>query len=121
MGNLKLQIDSLNLLSKKVHLGDLNFEDSKIYLSKDKKGFNYQFLMGITESETDSVNQWHLTFHNLYIRNSNLKYKDLTTEDTQLNGINFNDINLSKLNPSSSSITCVIINPPILAGIYLLL
>ncbi len=100
VGNLKLQIDSLNLLSKKVHLGDLNFEDSKIYLSKDKKGFNYQFLMGITESETDSVNQWHLTFHNLYIRNSNLKYKDLTTEDTQLNGINFNDINLSKLNLS---------------------
>ena len=75
VGNLKLQIDSLNLLAKKVHFGDLNFEDSKINLSKDKKGFNYQFLTESTESEIDSLNPWHLTFHNLYLRNSNLKYR----------------------------------------------
>ena len=100
IGDLKLQIDSLNFLSKKVHLGDLNFEDSKIHIKKDLNGFNYQFLLSTKESTPDSVKPWNITFKNLFFRNSNIKYKDLTVKDTIVNGIDFNDIDIVKLNLS---------------------
>ena len=100
VGNLNLKIDSLDLLARKVHLGDLNFEDSKIHILKDTKGFNYQFLLGTADSKSDTVRVWHITFNNLFFRNSNIKYKDLTAKDTLVNGINFNDLEIKKLNLS---------------------
>ena len=100
VGNLKLQIDSLNLFERKVHFGDLNLEDSKINILKDLKGFNYQFLVGSSDSKTDTLSPWRFTFLNIYFRNSAVKYKDLTVKDTLTNGINFNNLEIKKLNLS---------------------
>ena len=101
VGNLKIQIDSLDFLSRKVHLGDIEFGDSKIKILKDTKGFNYQFLLGSSsDSKPDSIRPWQITFLNFYFRNSSLKYKDLTAKDTLVNGVNFNDLEIKKLNLS---------------------
>ncbi len=100
IGNVKLQIDSLNLLNRKVHFGNLNFEDSKINILKDTKGYNYQFLLGSDNTPSDTLRPWQVTFVNFYFLNSRIKYKDLTAKDTVINGINFNDLDITKLNLS---------------------
>ena len=51
IGSIKLQIDSLALLERRVHFGDLNFEDSRINILKDSKGYNFDFLKGSETSE----------------------------------------------------------------------
>ena len=38
IGNVRLQIDSLEFFRRKVHFGDLDFEDSKINILKGKTG-----------------------------------------------------------------------------------
>ena len=100
LGNLKFRIDSLDLLKKKVHLGDLYFEDSRIRVSKESKGYNYQFLTESGNSKSDSVKPWQITFKNLFFRDGNIRYKDLTARDTLVNGINFNDLEVKKFNLS---------------------
>ena len=96
LGNLKFRIDSLDLLKKKVHLGDLYFEDSRIRVSKESKGYNYQFLTESGNSKSDSIKPWQITFKNLFFRDGNIRYKDLTARDTLVNGINFNDLEVKK-------------------------
>jgi hypothetical protein len=100
MGNVKLQIDSLNLLEKRVHFGDLNFENSRINILKDAKGYNYKFLLGSDTTTSDTIRQWQITFVNLYFLNSRISYKDLTAKDTLVNGMNFNNLDIKKLNLS---------------------
>ena len=53
IGNVKLSIDSLKLFERKVHFGDLYFENSDINILKGVKGYNYQFLLGSSDSKTD--------------------------------------------------------------------
>jgi len=100
VGNVKLQIDSLEFLKQRVHFGDLDFEDSKINIFRKKTGYNYQFLIGSSDSKPDSVSPWHITFKNLFFLNSRIRYKDLTANDTVVNGINFNDLEFNRLNLS---------------------
>jgi len=100
IGNVKLRIDSLKLLEKKVHFGDLYFENSNINILKATKGYNYQFLLGSENSKADTIHPWQITFNNLYLLNSRIKYKDLTVNDTLVKGVNFNDLEITKLNLS---------------------
>ncbi len=100
IGSIKLQIDSLALLERRVHFGDLNFEDSRINILKDSKGYNFDFLKGSETSEPDTLPPWHITFTNLYFLNSRISYKNITQQDTLTNGINFNDLSINKLNLS---------------------
>ncbi len=105
ISNVKLQIDSLKLFERKVHFGDLNFEDSKINIIKDSKGGNYEFLLGKANTEADTVQSpWQISFTNFYFLNSKIKYKDLTAKDTLINGINFNDIEINRLNLSVTNV-----------------
>lgn len=101
IGSVKLQIDSLTLLERKVHFGDLNFEDSQINIVKDTKGYNFRFLSGSTTSQPDTLRPWDISFTNLYFLNSRIKYKNTQAKDTLINnGMNFNDIEITKLNLS---------------------
>ena len=100
IGNVKLRIDSLKLFEKKVHFGDLYFENSNINILKATKGYNYQFLLGSENSKADTIHPWQITFNNLYLLNSRIKYKDLTVNDTLVKGVNFNDLEIKKLNLS---------------------
>jgi len=100
VGSVQLQIDSLALLERRVHFGDLKFEDSKINIRKDTTGYNFQFLAGSSSSEPDTLRPWHITFTNLYFLNSKISYKDTNAKDTLVNGMNFDDLEVTKLNLS---------------------
>jgi len=101
VGSVKLQIDSLALLERRVHFGDLSFEDSKINILKDTTGYNFQFLAGSSTSKPDTLRPWHITFTNFYFLNSRIKYKDINAKDTLVNhGMNFDDLDITKLNLS---------------------
>ena len=100
IGSVKLQIDSLALLERRVHFGDLNFEDSKINILKDTTGYNFDFLAGSSTSKPDTIRPWHITFTNFYFLNSKINYKNIDAKDTLVNGMNFNDLEISKLNLS---------------------
>ena len=100
IGSVKLQIDSLALLERRVHFGDLNFEDSKINIRKDTTGYNFQFLSGSSTSRSDTLRPWHITFTNFYFLNSRISYKDINAKDTLINGLNFDDLEITKLNLS---------------------
>jgi len=96
----KLKIDSLNLFEKRIHFGKLDFQNSKINIRKDNKGYNFQFLLDTSSEKPDSIHPWKITFTNIFFGNSNIKYKDITARDTIINGINFNDLDIEKLNLS---------------------
>ena len=101
IGSVKLQIDSLALLERRVHFGDLNFENSKINILKDTTGYNFQFLAGSSTLEPDTLRPWHISFTNFYFLNSRIKYKDINAKDTLVNhGMNFDDLDITKLNLS---------------------
>lgn len=98
--NVTLQIDSLNLLEKKVHFGSLYLKNSTTKVLKDSTGFNFRFLIGSPTSKPDTIHPWLVTFTNMFLRDSKIKYKDLTARDTVNHGLNFNDLDISKLNLS---------------------
>ena len=100
MGSIKLQIDSLKLLERRVHFGDLHFDYSKINIRKDTAGYNYEFLLGSTTSRPDTMRPWKITFNNLFFQNSRIRYKDISAKDSLVNGINFNDLDILRLNLS---------------------
>ncbi|HEY3388059.1 MAG TPA: hypothetical protein VGK38_00695, partial [Prolixibacteraceae bacterium] len=100
VGSVKLQIDSLSLLERRVHFGDLNFEDSKINILKDTTGYNFQFLAGSSTSKPDTLRPWHITFTNFFFLNSKISYKDINAKDTLVNGMNFDNLEITKLNLS---------------------
>ncbi len=100
IGKIKLQIDSLALMERRVHFGDLNFEDSKINIHKDNTGYNFQFLTGKSTNEADTLHPWQITFTNLFFLNSRITYKDTEAKDTLINGMNFDDLEITKLNLS---------------------
>ena len=97
IGSVRLQIDSLALLERRVHFGDLNFEDSKINIRKDTTGYNFQFLAGSSTSKPDTIRPWHITFTNFYFLNSKINYKNIDAKDTLVNGMNFNDLAITKV------------------------
>ncbi len=100
IGNVKLQIDSLALLEKRVQFGELYFEDVRINIRKDTNGLNLDFLKGSLSSEPDTLQPWHISFTNIHLRNSSITYKNINAKDTLTNGINFNDLAINKLNLS---------------------
>jgi hypothetical protein len=102
IGSVKLQIDSLALLERRVHFGDLNFEDSKINILKDSAGYNFSFLVGKPAPKPDTIHshQWQITFTNLYFLNSRITYKRSEVKDTLVNGMNFDDLEITRLNLS---------------------
>ncbi len=104
IGNVKLLIDSLDILEKKFHFGNLRFEDSKINIIRESKGYNYQFLLGFGESKTEVTSHWEISFVNFDFLNSSIKHKDLTVKDTLVNGINFNNLEIKKLNVSLTKV-----------------
>jgi hypothetical protein len=102
--NIELQIDSLRLPEKRIHLGEIIFNGSRINILNDSTGFNYSFLIPKANADTierpETANPWNITFKNFSIRNSNIKYKDQIAKNTFFNGINFNDIEINKLSLS---------------------
>jgi len=100
IGSVKLQIDSLALLERRIHFGDLNFEDSKFNILKDTAGYNFKFLIGSAKTEPGTPRPWKITFTNFYFLNSRIKYKDINAKDTLVNGMNFDDLEITKLNLS---------------------
>ena len=97
---ITLQIDSLKLFERKVHFGSLYLKNSMINIRKDKKGYNFQYLMPPSPEKPDTIKPWAISFTNLYFWDSKIKYKDLTARDTVLNGVNFNNLDIEKLNLS---------------------
>lgn len=95
-----VQIDSLKFFERKVHFGSLYLKNSKITIHKNEKGFNFQFLLGSSTAKSDTINPWKVTFTNLFLEGSRIKYKDYTARDTVPNGVNFNDLDVDKLNLS---------------------
>ena len=100
IGSVKLQIDSIKFLQRKVHFGDLNFDDCQINIRKDTTGYNFQFLSGLATSQPDTLRPWQITFTNFFILNSKVKYKDIMARDTIVNGMNFHDLEITKFNLS---------------------
>ena len=95
-----LQIDSLKFFERKVHFGSLDLRNSKTNILKDNKGYNFQFLLPSSSEKPDTIHPWAITFTSLYLRDSNIKYKDITAKDTILHGVNFNDLDIGKFNLS---------------------
>jgi hypothetical protein len=110
IGSVKLKIDSLALLERRVHFGDLRFEDCQINIRKDSTGYNFQSLSGPSNSQPEipqpdikqrgTARPWKITFTNLFFLNSRISYKDTNAKDTLVNGMNFNDLEVTKLNLS---------------------
>ncbi len=97
-----LQLDSFNLLKKKIYIGDLNLQNSMINIKKDSAKYNFQFLL--TSSDSVSSPKWEVNFKNIFLKDSKITYRDLTSRDTIQNGINFRDLSLDKLNLSVTNI-----------------
>jgi len=95
-----LHLDSIKLLKRRVHFGSINLKNSKINIFKDNKGYNFDFLLGSSSEKQDTINPWTITFTNLSLGDSKIKYKNLTARDTILHGVNFNDLDISKFNLS---------------------
>ena len=95
-----LQIDSLKLLKKRIHFGQLHFQNSRINIIRNASGYNFQFLFSPSIAKPDTLNSWKATFTNLYFGDSKIKYKNLTARNNCINGIDFNDIQIDRLNLS---------------------
>jgi len=110
IGSVRLKIDSLALLERRVHFGDLRFEDSQINIRKDTAGYNFQCLSATSAPQSDNSQPitersrvprpWKISFTNLFFLNSKISYNDKTAKDTLVNGMNFNDLEVTKLNLS---------------------
>ena len=102
--NVELQVDSLRLFEKRIHLGGIVLNGSRINILNDSAGFNFLFLLPKSKADTTSrpetTSPWNITFKNFSILNSQIKYKDLLAQRTFFNGINFNDVEITKLNLS---------------------
>ena len=93
-----LKLDSLNILKKKIYIGKLDLQNALIKIRKDSAKYNFQFL--ISPSDSVSASRWEVSFKNLLIENSRVKFHDLTSKDTILRGIDFKNLSIDKLNLS---------------------
>lgn len=97
-----LQLDSLNLKKKKIYFGNLELQNSLINIRKDSIKYNFQFLLSPSDSVSSS--RWNVDFRNIVIKDSRVKFRDLTSADTVRKGIDFRNIDIDKLNLSVSNI-----------------
>jgi hypothetical protein len=93
-----LQLDSMNLLRKKIYIGNLDLQNSLINIKKDSLKYNFQFLLNSSDSTSSS--KWQVSFKNIYIKNSKILFHDFTSRDTIKKGIDFKNIGIDKLNLS---------------------
>lgn len=101
---IDLKIDSLNFSKRDVHFDALKVNNPQINIQKGATGYNYDFLLGNDTTKADAPKKWDFNFIRLDLLNARIKYRDRTTKDTIMSGVNFNNLDIAKLNVSIEEI-----------------
>ena len=97
---LKLQIDSIRLGSRRIHLNSIIVQQPRIHLRQDTTGTNFQFVLdSLNASPPQKSNSpWELTFRNLFVRDAEIRFKKPYADTILHKGINFDDLEIRNLN-----------------------
>jgi hypothetical protein len=98
---LKLQIDSLRLMSRHIHLNSIFVEQPMVHLSQDTTGTNFQFILdSIKASPPPDVNAlaWDIHFNNFFVRNGRIRFTKPFADTIYHEGINLNNLDIRKVN-----------------------
>jgi hypothetical protein len=97
---LKLQIDSLRLLTKKIHLNTILIQQPRLHMFQDTSGTNFQFILDSIKSSppAEKSQAWEVHFKNLFVRDAEIRFKKPYADTIRHEGINFNDLSVKKMN-----------------------
>ncbi len=98
---IKLQIDSIRLGSRHVHLNNIIVQQPKIHLFQDTTGTNFQFVLDSLKAAPPSSpdeTTWDVSFNNLFVRDGEIKFKKPYADTVYHEGINLDDLTIRKLN-----------------------
>ncbi len=97
---LKLQIDSFRLSSRRIHLNNIIVQQPKIHLFQDTTGTNFQFILDSLKSSPPPENSqaWDVHFNNLFVRDAEIRFKKPYADTIYHQGINFNNLDIRKIN-----------------------
>ncbi len=116
---LKLQIDSFALRSRRIHLDGIFVQQPKLHLFQDTTGTNFQFILDSLKASPPSENSlaWDVRYNNLFVRDAEIRFKKPFADTTYHQGINFNNLTVRKasfamvhVKKGSSSISMVLDN-----------
>lgn len=97
---LKLQIDSFRIGSRRIHLNSIFVQQPKIHLSQDTAGTNFQFILDSINAAPPAQNSaaWDIHFNNLFVRDAEMRFKKPYADTIRHEGINFNNLDIRKIN-----------------------
>lgn len=98
---LRLQIDSLKLGSRRIHLNSIFVQQPKFHLYQDAEGTNFQFILDSINASPPPVKgtgAWEIRFNNLFVRNAEIFFRKPFADTIFHDGINFNNLAIRKMN-----------------------
>ncbi len=98
---LKLQIDSIRLLSRRVHINNIFVQQPKLHMFQDTSGTNFQFILDSVKAappQTENAKAWDIRFNNLFVRNAEIRFRKPYADTVFHEGINFNNLDINGVN-----------------------
>ena len=97
---LKLQIDSISLKSRRIHINNIFVHQPKLHMFQDTAGTNFQFILDSLKASPPSENSqaWDVHFNNLFVRNAEIRFKKPYADTIPHDGINFNNLDIRRIN-----------------------
>ena len=98
---LKLQIDSIRLLNRRIHINNIFIQQPKLHMFQDTAGTNFQFILdSINASPPPDKNSkaWDIHFNNLFVRDAEIRFKKPYADTIYHKGINLNDLDMKGVN-----------------------
>jgi hypothetical protein len=97
---LKLQIDSIRLNHRRIHLSSIVVQQPRIHLFQDTAGTNFQFILDSLRAAppTQGKTPWDVSFNNLFVRDAEFRFKKPFADTLHHEGINLNNLNIKDLN-----------------------
>ncbi|MEI6277040.1 MAG: translocation/assembly module TamB domain-containing protein [Prolixibacteraceae bacterium] len=98
---LKLQIDSIRLMNRKIHINNIFVQQPKLHMYQDTSSTNFQFILdSIHASPPPDQNSkaWDIQFNNLFVRDAEIRFKKPYADTIYHEGINFNNLDVKGVN-----------------------
>ena len=98
---LKLQLDSIRLMNRRIHINNIFIQQPKLHMFQDTAGTNFKFILdSINASPPPDKNSkaWDIHFNNLFVRDAEIRFKKPYADTVAHKGINFNDLNMMGVN-----------------------
>ena len=97
---LKLQIDSIRMINRRIHLSSIIVQQPRIHLFQDTAGTNFQFILDSIKAAPPSQDKspWDVSFNSLFVRDAEFRFKKPFADTIHHEGINLNDLSISNLN-----------------------